>query len=105
MLPISPIHPEDINLTCEDIKINLMWVESEDIIKIFNELIASNYRDNFSSFTLREVFDSIKQETDQYVVDIPASVYPSVKRVYEKCGWNVQMKIGEGPVYFYFIKK
>lgn len=103
MLPVSPIHPEDISLTCEEI--NIMWVNLEDIIKIFNKLIASNYRDNFSSFPLRDVVDLIKQETDQYVFDIHTSVYPSVKKLYEKCGWKVKMKIGEGPVYFYFIKK
>jgi hypothetical protein len=95
LLPISPIHPEDINPTL---------VISEDIIKIFNELIASNYKDNFSSFPLREVVELIKQETDRYVFDIPTSIYPSVKRVYEKCGWTVELK-GENPVYFYFIKK
>lgn len=33
MLPISTIHPEDISLTCEDINIDIMWVNSEDIIK------------------------------------------------------------------------
>lgn len=99
-----PIRPEDVLVKKTQI--------IEDFIRIFNQLITSNYteKDNSSSFSLKEIINSINSDTEMYLpedyeITICTSLYPKIKKIYESYGWNVELRMVEGPAYFKFTKK
>jgi hypothetical protein len=99
-----PIRPEDVQTE---------KTLDKDTIQILNGLISNNFKGNSSSFSLKEFinhlcFDDVCQDVyipENYDIHVCTKLYPKIKTIYETYGWNVEMKIGEGPVYFYFTKK
>ena len=101
-----PVRPEDVQ-----VKKTL----DRDTMQILNRLIANNYKDDLSSssFSLKELinhlcFDDIHQDVyipPNYDIDVYTHLYPKIKMVYEIYGWNVELKMDDGPAYFQFTKK
>jgi hypothetical protein len=101
MLPVRP----------EDIQVEKMRMER--IIKIVNELIVRNYKDNLSSFSLKQLVYSLCYDESwgeariplNYEIDVCTNIYPKIKMAYETYGWNVELKLTDGPACFHFTKK